>query len=67
MKNYKSQVHRFLGRGLEVNFLNPFENGKTFQDPADLEIHSSTTTTLASGGGAIARAMCPQKPGFYLT
>ena len=32
MKNYKSQVHRFLGRGLEVNFLNPFENGKTFQD-----------------------------------
>ena len=35
--------------------------------PADLEIHSSTTTTLAFGGGALARAMCPQKPGFSMT
>ena len=42
-------------------------NEEGLTSPADLEIYSSTTTTLAFGGGALARAMCPQKPGFSMT
>ena len=60
MKNYKSQVHRFLGRGLEVNFLNPFENSKTFQDklfPKRFETLTQTKPEIHKGDRYAARPL----------
>ena len=64
MKNYRSQVHRFLGRCLEVSFLNPFENGIKFQNKLfqkDLEPLPKPNPKYMGGGGG-AEMLPPPAP-----